>query len=226
MVADGKNPLPDQFSRRDRWSPGDKAVIIAAIITAIGAVIGSIVIRSGDNGSSSTTAATLKSGSTAPTVVSPPPTTLKQPPKEEPTAKRSGCLQSSSHSGNSMGTAIGPLVSGRRYPGTILAEDEDWLGFCVSREGEVNVTFENSCYTDEGPNDIYAELVTPGETEGRSIDPIPGRSKSLPLEARANVPYFVHIYDLQQSDIGSHVCGKLPWALTITGPLASTITAP
>jgi hypothetical protein len=122
---------------------------------------------------------------------------------------------------NSMGTPRGPLESGRIYRGTLIKGDEEWWGFCSSTRGRVDIKVENVCDVQgSGATNLIAEILDASGEEIESVRPDPGRFRSIALQVEANSPYYVHIYDLYDVDIGG-ICPEVPWTLVATGDLTA-----
>lgn len=209
--------------RLENW--GKENPFLLSIIVGVFFLILSIAIPHLTDGSSASSPETGAGSPTSESRSSGPPSTApidKAAPQE---SVAQPCLpRISSSTDNSIGTADGPLVSGKRYEGKIFSGDEDWLGYCVSEDGPVRITFENACPSSQGPNDIFAYLVNPGEGEAMHyLHPEPGESETRVVETLADTPHFIHVLDLAESDIGSEICSELPWALTVTGALSPVL---
>lgn len=221
-MADKSNP-PGRDRQSGGWLHGVAVPIIAAIIVGLAGIVGAVIGRSTVNQTSKTT-----------TVVKPVPApepqtpASPQPQPESQAPSPVACLQSSAKGDaedNSMGMSRGPLISGRVYRGTLIKGDQEWWGFCARRPGRVDIMVENSCNVEgSGATNMIAEILDSSGKELESFRPDPGRFDSVPLQVEANTPYYAHIYDLDDVDIGNDVCGEVPWALTVTGDLTSEVS--
>jgi hypothetical protein len=229
MAGKSKSPDPEG---RNGWLHNVAVPLAAAAILALGGVIGALVTRdSGGNDSGS--------GETTTVVETVPGTEPESHEQAQPQAPETeagatlpqsttACLPSkvaSDSEDNSIGTPRGPLVSGQVYRGTLIKGDEEWWGFCAARPGRVDVRVENVCSVQgSGATNLIADVLGPSEEELESFRPDPGGFDSIPLQVEANVPYYVHIYDLDDIDIGG-ICSEVPWAMVVTGDLTAEVAS-
>lgn len=223
LVADEPNPSRDPG--RNAWLHNVWVPIITALIIAAAGIIGAMIDRSTFNQSETTT---VVERAAAPE----PESSESEPPPSSPSPSDTpeqimACLQSPGRGDaedNSIGTPKGPLESGRIYRGTLIKGDEEWLGFCAGSSGRVDIRVENVCEIQgSGATNLLAEIFDSSGEEIESLRPDPGRFKSIPLQVEENSPYYVHIFDLDDIDIGG-TCGEVPWSLVVTGDLTSQLS--
>lgn len=221
-MTDEKNQ-PGDTSRGSRlqhvWVP-----LISALILAAAAIIGGLIGRSTVNQSAT---ATVVETVTAPEADPSEPESSPPSPPQTNSPDTVACLPSPARGDaedNSIGTPRGPIESGRFYRGTLIKGDEEWWGFCARSPGRVDVRVENVCDVQgSGATNLIAEVLDSSGEEIEAFRIDPGRFRSIPLQAEANTPYYVHIFDLDDVDIGG-ICGEVPWTLVVTGDLTAEIS--
>jgi hypothetical protein len=185
-----------------------------------------VISRSTDSQNETTTVVeTVVAPKPEPSEPEPPPSAT---PKSESPEQVVACLPTPAASDaedNSIGTPRGPVQSGHIYRGTLIKGDEEWWGFCAGSSGRVDIRVENVCEVQgSGATNLIAEVFGSSGEEIESLRIDPGRFWSIPLQVEANSPYYVHIYDLNDIDIGG-VCGEVPWTLAVTGDLTAQLSS-
>lgn len=216
-MSEKKGPPPDPHGGGrlpSVWVP-----LIAAAIVAIAGLIGAVIGKETIFKSQTTT---VVENATAP-ASEPEPAPSAPLPAESPN-QATACLPSPAAGDaedNSIGTPRGPLESGHVYRGTLIKGDEEWWGFCAGSPGRVDIRVENVCDVQgSGATNLIAEVLDASGEEIEYVRPDPGRFSSIALQVEANSPYYVHIYDLDDVDIGG-ICAEVPWTLMATGDLTA-----
>lgn len=224
MADKSNSPKGDQ--RGSSWFHSAVVPLIAAAIIGVSGIVAVMIGRGTTNQTPPSETTTVFKTVPAPESQTP---ASPQSQQESPDTATAACLQSNARGDaedNSMGTSRGPLIPGKMYRGTLIKGDQEWWGFCARRPGRVDIKVENICNVEgRGATNMLAEILDSSGEQLESFRPEPGRFDSIPLQVEANTPYYVHIYDLYDIDIGDGVCGEVSWALTVTGELTSEVSS-